>query len=248
MMELHWTPEAIQDPETIYDYIEADNPAAALALNALRIDSTVVDSNIAPPLDSGLLEDGVRVLSRLMANSRSCTGVKIRFVDQRKRSKSLAFRIFHAKNPEKDRLYPDLIRCAEIALNQTAKAIEQVARQAMDGDKAKVWIDEVEHYRGLLLRIIHQTQRRVFYGESVPASEKLVSLFEPHTDIIAKSSRNIQYGHKVNLATEQHGFITYFNIENGNPADTTLYRLRLVLGIELQFDEMGSALPGVALR
>ena len=101
------------------------------SLDALRIDSTVVDSNIAPPLDSGLLEDGVRVLSRLMANSRSCTGVKIRFVEQRKRSKSLAFRIFHAKKPEKNRLYPDLIRCAEIALNQTAKAIEQVARQAM---------------------------------------------------------------------------------------------------------------------
>ena len=86
----------------------------------------------------------------------------------------------------------------------------------MDDKKAKVWIDEVEHYRGLLLRIIDQTQRRVFHGESVPASEKLVSLFEPHTDIIAKSPRKIQYGHKVNLATEQHGFITYFNIEDGN--------------------------------
>ena len=93
----------------------------------------------------------------------------------------------------------------------------------MADDKAKVWIDEVEHDRGLLLRIIDQTRRRVFYGESVPASEKLVSLFEPHTDIIAKSSRKIQYGHKVNLATEQHGFITYFNIEDGNPADATLY-------------------------
>ena len=76
------------------------------SLDALRIDSTVVDSNIAPPLDSGLLEDGVRVLSRLMANSRSCTGVKIRFVDQRKRSKSLAFRIFHAKKPEKKPALP----------------------------------------------------------------------------------------------------------------------------------------------
>ena len=49
---------------------------------------------------------------------------------------------------------------------------------------------------------------RVFHGESVPASEKLVSLFEPHTEIIAKSSRKIHYGHKANLATEQHGFIT----------------------------------------
>ena len=71
----------------------------------------------------------------------------------------------------KNRLYPDLIRCAEIALKQTAKAIEQVARQAMADGKAKVWIDEVEHYRGLLLRIIDQTRRRVLHGESVRASE-----------------------------------------------------------------------------
>ena len=53
---------------------------------------------------------------------------------------------------------------------------------------------------------------------------RIDSLFEPHTDIIAKSSRKIQYGHQVNLATEQHGFITYFSIEDGNPAAATLYR------------------------
>ena len=73
-----------------------------LSLDWLRIDSTVVDSNIAPPSDSQLLDDGVRVLSRLMSYSKTRTGVKIRFVDQRKRSKSLAFRIFHAKKAEKE--------------------------------------------------------------------------------------------------------------------------------------------------
>ena len=65
-----------------------------LSLDALRIDSTVVDSNIAPPSDSQLLNDGVRVPSRLMSYSRTRTGVKIRFVDQRKRSKSLSCCIF----------------------------------------------------------------------------------------------------------------------------------------------------------
>lgn len=195
-----------------------------LSLDALRIDSTVVDSNIAPPLDSGLLEDGIRVLSRLMANSKVCTGVKIRFVDQRKRSKSLAFRIFHAKKPEKNRLYPELIRCAQVALRQTAKAIDKVRLHANDEAQSRTWIDEVQHYGALLLRVIDQTERRVIHGEKVPASEKLVSLFEPHTDIIVKGLREVQYGHKVNLATEQYGFVTYFNIEDGNPADVTLYQ------------------------
>jgi IS5 family transposase len=195
-----------------------------VSLDTLRIDSTVVDSNIAPPLDSGLLKDGIRVLSRLMANSKTSTGVRIRFTDQIKRSKSLAFRIFHAKKFEKSRLYPELIRCARVTLEQTSKAIDKVRLHAANENHCRAWINEVEQYRVLLLRVIDQTERRVIHGEKVPSSEKLVSLFEPHTDIIVKGLRDVQYGHKVNLATERHGFVTYFNIEDGNPADSTLYQ------------------------
>jgi IS5 family transposase len=50
-----------------------------------------------------------------------------------------------------------------------------------------------------------------------------VSLFEEHTDIIVKGDREVLYGHKVNLATQEDGFITYLNIEQGNPADCNLY-------------------------
>jgi IS5 family transposase len=71
-----------------------------LSLDWLRIDSIFVDSNIAPPSDSQLLNDGVRVLSRAMSHSTTRTGVKIRFVDQGKRSKSLTFDLFHAKKAE----------------------------------------------------------------------------------------------------------------------------------------------------
>jgi len=194
-----------------------------LSLSTLRIDSTVVDSNIAPPRDSQLLDDGVRVLSRLMSYSKTRTGVKVRFVDQRKRSKSLAFRIFHAKKAEKDALYPQLLTCVAVTLRQVGKAIDKVQFDATLSLEAQLWIQEVEHYRALLLKVIDQTQRRVFNEESVPASEKIVSLFEPHTDIIVKGTRDVQYGHKINLATQGDGFITYLNIEDGNPADSTLY-------------------------
>ncbi|MFK7891418.1 MAG: hypothetical protein AB8B63_11445 [Granulosicoccus sp.] len=70
-------------------------------MDSVRIDSTVVESNILDPRDSQLFADGIRVLSRLMANSVKQTGVKLRSVDQRKRSKSLAFKIFQAKKSEK---------------------------------------------------------------------------------------------------------------------------------------------------
>ena len=90
--------------------------------------------------------------------------------------------------------------------------------------EANLWVDEVTHYRALLLKVIDQTQRRVFNEEKVPACDKLVSLFEPHTDIIVKGEREVQYGHKVNLASQGEGFITDMNIEDGNPADKILYR------------------------
>ena len=107
-----------------------------LSLDALRIDSTVVNSNIAPPSDSQLLDDGVRVLSWLMSYSKTRTGAKIHFVDQRKRSKSLAFRIFHAKKAEKTALYPQLLSCVAITLRQTNKALDKVRCDATDAFEA----------------------------------------------------------------------------------------------------------------
>ena len=193
------------------------------AMDKLRIDSTVVKSNILDPRDSQLLDDGVRVLSRLMFQSKQLTDVKIRFCDQRKRSKSLAFRIFHAKKLEKDALYPALLTCVATTLRQIGKAIDKVHLEAVVEQEALAWIEQVEHYRKLLLRVVDQTQRRVFNEETVPASEKIVSLFEPHTDIIVKGKRDVEYGHKVNLATQDNGFVTYLNIEDGNPADKVLY-------------------------
>ena len=56
-------------------------------------------------------------------------------------------------------------------------------------------------------------------GQAVPAGEKLVSLFEPHADIIVKGARDVQYGHKLNLVTGQSGLILDIVIETGNPAD-----------------------------
>lgn len=193
-----------------------------LSLDSLRIDSTVTESNIADPLDSQLLNDGVRVLSRMMATSQRTTGVKLKFSDQRKRSKSLSFQIFNAKKPIKDTLYPKLLTCVSTTLKQLTRALEKLSHHDVDSKKAQLWIEKAEHYRSLLMQVIDQTQRRVFNAEKVPASEKIVSLFEEHTDIIVKAKRDTQYGHKINLATQIDGFIAYLNIEHGNPSDKVL--------------------------
>ena len=71
----------------------------------------------------------------------------------------------------------------------------------------------MKHYSDLMLKVIDQTERRVIRKESVHSSEKIVSLFESHTDIIVKKFRDVQYGHKINLSNEKNGIITYLSIE-----------------------------------
>jgi IS5 family transposase len=191
----------------------------SLSLEKLRIDSTVVESNIAPPSDSQLLNDGVRVLSRYLAKSRDETGEKIRFTDKRKASKSLAFQIFNAKKATKDRLYLDLLKLVKVVLRQVDRSLRMVQTEGSSPISVQNWVNDVEHYRDLTKRVLDQTVRRVVEKESVPSSEKIVSLFEEHSDIIIKGFRDIQYGHKINLGTEEHGLITYLSIEDGNPSD-----------------------------
>jgi transposase, IS5 family len=214
-------------PQTLQRAFEAINQASfeqgILDIEQLRIDSTVVKSNIAPPLDSQLLEDGIRVLSRLFAKSRKLTGVKLRLTDYRKQSKSLAARIFYGKNPEKEKLYAELIPLAHRVMTQSDRAMEQVKAHCSDQALLQPWIEQVMHYRQLLERVIDQAQRRVLQGEKVPATEKIYSLFEEHTDIIIKGQRDIEYGHKINLSTDTNGLITVLLIEEGNPCDTDRY-------------------------
>ena len=81
----------------------------------------------------------------------------------------------------------------------------------------------MEHFIGLAHRVVNQTQRRVIHGERVPSSEKIVSIFEEHTDVIVKGKRDVLFGHKVNISSDAIGFITHLTIEKGNPCDSQLH-------------------------
>ena len=210
-------------PETLQAVFEQSAMSAfrrdKLETGLMRLDSTVVKSNIAAPSDSRLLDDGIRVLSRLFSKSDDRTGVKLRLTDYRKDSRKLAAAIFYGKKAEKDALYPDLLSLGKKVVKQSIRALDQVKMNSVD-PMACAWIEDVLHYRHLLERVIDQTERRVIAGEKVPAAEKIVSLFEPHTDIIVKANRGVEYGHKINLSTNRHGFITIMMLEEGNPKDS----------------------------
>jgi IS5 family transposase len=194
-------------------------------ISKLRVDCTVVETNIHDPTDSSLLVDSVRVLVRLM--DRAQEYVDAPFTNHRRRAKRRGIGILNARTQE-DRvpLYQDLLKVT----NKTVAAADRViaeltskySPQKLTDPLAVGLLDSLQHYVALSRRVVTQTHRRVVLGETVPSGEKLVSIFETHTDIIVKDRRDTLYGHKLCLATGASGLITDCHVEKGNPADSTL--------------------------
>jgi len=186
----------------------------------VRMDCTVMESNIHHPTDSTLLYDGVRVLTRLLGALRQ-RGVKVHFTDHSRRAKRRVLAVQYAKKEsQRKAAYRDLLKLATKSLGYAVTAIPAAKNQA--GIEGLALGTELERYVELTRRVIGQTERRVLRGEKVPATEKIVSIFEPHTDIIVKDRRETYYGHKLCLSVGASNLITDCVITEGNPADTEL--------------------------
>ena len=185
----------------------------------VRLDSTVTAALMHDPSDSSLLWDAVRVMTRLLNEADALSGGTVVWRNHRRAAKKRARAIqFTRGRPNRLQHYRELIKIARVTLTYLDQAAEQL-RQAADPMVA-LWQAERLHYGPLIERIIRQSERRVLCDEKVPASEKIVSLFEPHADIIVKGGRDVEYGHKINLTTGLSGLILDLVIESGNPADS----------------------------
>lgn len=192
----------------------------------VRIDATVTETNVHAPSDSSLLWDGIRVLTRLM--SRASTWFGIEFVDESRSAKKLHRRIFFAHaQTEREPAYRDLIGSADrvnLQAANTISALEQRSvRSPAEQKRRAALLSDLGRYRGLLRRVISQTTRRVIQGEKVPAHEKVLSLFEPETDMIVKrKNQPPEFGHKLTLTAGASGIVLDCVIERGNPGDVSL--------------------------
>ena len=82
-----------------------------------------------------------------------------------------------------------------------------------------VMVGKLRHYLELMEKVMAQTQRRVLQGEKVPAAEKVVSIFEEHSDIIQTGGRETVFGHKIYLTCGKTSLIVDYMVTQGNPAD-----------------------------
>ena len=196
--------------------------AAAIGVedgSAVRTDCTVMNSPIHHPTDSSLLWDCVRKLTDLMDDAKKL--VSVSYSNHRKVAKRRALAISNAKRMNKRvPLYLDLLKTTRKTVGYSRRVLSalRMRKHLMAAAQA----DRLDHFIGLSVRVIDQTERRIVGGESVPAEEKIVSIFEDHTDIIRKGGRETLYGHKLCLSAGRSNLITDLVVLEGNPADSTL--------------------------
>jgi transposase, IS5 family len=190
----------------------------------LRVDSTVVETNIHHPTDSGVLGDGVRVVSRLLRRARKVVGdagdlsrevFRTRTRSVRRLAQQL-HRIARRKGEqaaeEMKETYAKLITVAKASRAQAQEVCAALRQEAKE--PAQQLVEQFEHTLPLLDQAIDQAKRRVIDGEVVPAAEKLLSLFETHTQIIVrhKAGKPVEFGRKVFLDEVDGGIISRYEI------------------------------------
>lgn len=196
----------------------------------IRIDSTAIETDIHHPTDSTLLSDGIRIITRWLTEGKELVPQpRYCFSDHRRVVKKRVMMILNArKDSIRQSAYKDLLSYARLAVGYAEEAIPELAsyegHTLADTFTGKELARRLERAVRILRKVIDQTDRRVFKGEKVPASEKVVSFFEDHTDIIVKGRRDTEYGHKVFLSGGASTLILGCCIVRGNPADSDQYQ------------------------
>jgi IS5 family transposase len=199
----------------------------------LRTDGTVVETNIHTPSDSRQLADSVRVLARTISKARKVLArVKGSLVVEaedftaaarrtaRQIGEILRKRTDEAREAGRQQ-YQALLDMTEKTIQQAVQTSEQLGPQIEK--TAQRLKRTLVTFIPLAEQVVDQTKRRILKDERVPAQDKVLSIFEPHTDIICrgKASQPVEYGHKVWLNEVDGGIVTHFRILDGNPNDET---------------------------
>lgn len=199
----------------------------------MRTDGTVVPSNIHFPSDNSLLVDGVRVLTRLLQQARklllqhNCSANAQMFRNRNRTARRISRRIDSLSrtrtqrgSEQRKQAYEKLLEVSQACLKQ-AQGVQRLLQNIKSLPAEKV-TQALRLFIPRVIQVIDQTHRRVLQLQKVPSSEKLVSIFESHSDIICRGKTNVlvEFGHKVWLDEVDGGIISNYRVLYGNPHDT----------------------------
>jgi len=182
-------------------------------------DSTVVKTNIHYPTINSLVWDCVKTSTRLLSQLKEEINT-LDFIDYTKSAKKTYYEINVTRGESKRLpLFEKQLILFTKVLNQTSNAIKKKPTSIT----ACIIQAKLESLLDLMEQVYDVTYRKELEGEKVPNDEKLFSIYELHTDIIVKGQRDVQFGHKINLAAGKSNMVLDCQILTGNPADKSLY-------------------------
>jgi IS5 family transposase len=191
-------------------------------VSRLRNDSTTVETNIHHPTNNSLTWDCIRVSHRLLCDLQEEMR-DLSYRDYTKSAKKLYFKINVTKGEDKrTNLFVEQLVTFTKCINQVANVVKK--KESCNNAKAIIILLALEKHLDVMRQVYDITYRKEVKKEIVPNEDKLYSIFEKHTDILVKGSREIQFGHKVNLTSGKSNLILSCEILRGNPADSTLYK------------------------
>jgi len=189
-------------------------------IKKIRTDSTVVKSDIKYPTNNSLVWDCIHESHRLLVHlSEECNNIDYR--DYSKNAKKAYYKINVTKSGDKR---VDLFRKQLITFTKCINQVANIVKKKVNSIDGFILQLSLERLLPLMYQVYDMAYRKEILGEAVPNDEKIFSIYELHTDIIVKGSREILFGHKVNIATGKSNLILDCLILKGNPSDVTLYQ------------------------
>jgi transposase, IS5 family len=216
----------------------------------MRVDTTVVETDVHHPTDSTLLGDGVRVLTRIMRKITKIVGAV--GTKLRDRSRSVKFRLLEigrvarAKGPvNQDKLkqrYRQLLNATSRVVGQAKRFSEEIAQGVKRSTTVLTQLaleglrQELDEMRSRVKQVMKQTRARIFRGNT-RSEGKLLSLFEPSTEVIrkGKAGKPNEFGKMVKLQEAENQIVTDYEVYARRPYDSDL----LVTAIETHQARLG---------
>lgn len=188
----------------------------------IRQDSTVVETNIHYPTNNALMWDCIKESHRLLTQlAEQIEDLSVR--DYTNGAKKIFYKINVTKSVVKRvGLFQKQLITFTKCINQVSNAIKK--KSSYNDISINCIIESLEDLLPVLIKVYSMTERREIQKEVVPNEEKIFSIYEQHTDIIVKGSREVKFGHKINLVTGKSNLALGCEILKGNPADSTLYK------------------------
>ncbi len=188
----------------------------------LRIDSTVVETNIHYPTNNSLVWDCIKESHRLLEDLHEEIS-HFEYRDYMKGAKKTYFKINVTKGKDKrvELFLKQLITFTK-CINEVSNAIKK--NENCSSIAVKSIITDMERFLPVMEQIYSMTEQWEIKGEVVPNDKKLFSIYEQHTNIIVKGSREVKFGHKINLTTAKSNLVLACEVLQGNPCDKDLYQ------------------------